>query len=268
MKHSITLGCKVIGITNKKFKEAFEMLKENDDVILDLDGINHQAILSNSLFQPFGKLSKGDVVKCFEAIAKLNEIEHSEIYTWEIDYAAYIYDLEYDPHKCNVSIVLTSSHSKNKFQKEYLLKRGLQDDFSENVSEDWDFDWDNWHTNYKESSIVSFSVKGVTFKNNDGIERQSLLESMDTYGKIKLIPELGNEFDSNAIAVIGKFGTVGYVPKEMQREVSLLLESDNLLIKGTVKKNEHDIYFMIVDIMILTKENDMDALIKIKNPFY
>ena len=77
-------------------------------------------------------------------------------------------------------------------------------------------------------------VKGVSFSNEDGIQRQWLIQKLarDSRGSywIILTREKDNSFDKNAVRVEavkggGAKATIGYLPREIAIKVSLLMDS-------------------------------------------
>jgi len=71
-------------------------------------------------------------------------------------------------------------------------------------------------------TITRFSsVKGVTFKNPDGTERQKVLETLKPADQLILKREKENPFDKSAIAVYTQEGIhLGYIGKELAKDLS------------------------------------------------
>lgn len=77
-------------------------------------------------------------------------------------------------------------------------------------------------------------VAGVTFPTPDGVSRQSLIAKLRGNEPVRLRPEPENKFDGNAIAVDcamadGTVAAVGYVPRELAKELAPLLDGENVV---------------------------------------
>jgi len=57
-------------------------------------------------------------------------------------------------------------------------------------------------------------VKGVTFANDDGTDRQEILRQVRAGDEVTLVRDLTNDFDRNAIKVVHAAGQIGFVPRE------------------------------------------------------
>ncbi|MEE9337026.1 MAG: hypothetical protein V3U87_03020 [Methylococcaceae bacterium] len=57
-------------------------------------------------------------------------------------------------------------------------------------------------------------VVGVTFDNEDGVNRQQILTQLYSGSNIKLVKDIDNSFDKYAIKVITEFGCIGYLSRE------------------------------------------------------
>jgi hypothetical protein len=70
---------------------------------------------------------------------------------------------------------------------------------------------------YNETGNIKIFTKvvGVTFSNNKGIDRQSILRGMRHMSDVKLQPEPYNPYDKNAVGVYYKGQNVGYVAKDI-----------------------------------------------------
>jgi len=69
-------------------------------------------------------------------------------------------------------------------------------------------------------------VVGVTFENEDGVNRQTILRELYSGSKLKLVNDVGNIYDKNAIRVVSELGCIGYLSKEeafnfSQKKISL-----------------------------------------------
>ncbi len=64
-------------------------------------------------------------------------------------------------------------------------------------------------------------VKGVTFDN-----RQNLISRLKPNQSLKLIREKDNAFDEYAVAVYSNEGQIGYVPKEISKNVAIYLDKE------------------------------------------
>ena len=75
------------------------------------------------------------------------------------------------------------------------------------------------------------NVVGVTFSNDDGKNRQSIISALNTLGEIypgrrlNLEREPTNEFDKNAIAVLGPYDhKLGYIQKDLAAKLAPLMD--------------------------------------------
>jgi hypothetical protein len=82
-------------------------------------------------------------------------------------------------------------------------------------------------------------VKGVTFKNDNGTKRQSILRALMKYQSnqvsLHLQRELDNPYDTNAIKIIASVdykgsAQVGYVSKEIAEEMARLIDLGRIVI--------------------------------------
>jgi hypothetical protein len=77
-------------------------------------------------------------------------------------------------------------------------------------------------------SSTEFQVAGVTFRNDDGSDRQQILRSL--LGRSLPFPlvlrrDPGNRYDANAIAICDEQGRqIGYVPREHAGTLASLLD--------------------------------------------
>ena len=80
---------------------------------------------------------------------------------------------------------------------------------------------------------VDFKTKisGVTFSNEDGTNRQELIEELDEQMRdgdnieLTLQRDSGNAYDANAIAVLGPDGVqLGYVSRKMAEEIAPIMD--------------------------------------------
>ena len=67
---------------------------------------------------------------------------------------------------------------------------------------------------------IAFNVVGVTFLNDDGSSRQSIISNCKRDDEIRLVREPENKFDKNAIAIFHKLGQVGYVAKDFAKQMA------------------------------------------------
>jgi hypothetical protein len=61
---------------------------------------------------------------------------------------------------------------------------------------------------------VKLKVVGVTFANENGINRQDIIKGLNIGDKIIIHREPTNRYDTNAIAVFSENGQIGYVGKD------------------------------------------------------
>lgn len=58
------------------------------------------------------------------------------------------------------------------------------------------------------------SVVGESFENEDGSDRQEIIELLKVGDPIELVPEPNNPYDRNAIAVFSRKGQIGYIGRD------------------------------------------------------
>lgn len=80
------------------------------------------------------------------------------------------------------------------------------------------------------NKVLHTKVAGVTF---DG--RQALIAQLTGREPCRLLPEPGNPYDENAIAVMvviamGSVWHIGYVPKELAAQVAPFLDGESLMV--------------------------------------
>jgi hypothetical protein len=80
---------------------------------------------------------------------------------------------------------------------------------------------------------LEISIAGVTHANRDGSSRQLILEKTEVLTELKIIPEPQNEYDSNAIQVVSQYGCLGYIPKDLAKN---LIRQDIAKLKAILIK--------------------------------
>lgn len=85
----------------------------------------------------------------------------------------------------------------------------------------------NFHTMTK--------IVGVTYKNEDAVEIQSILQSLKPGENLFFIRDYHNKYDENAIKVYCKSGHIGHLNKELAANISpFLSENDDYDLEGRV----------------------------------
>lgn len=64
---------------------------------------------------------------------------------------------------------------------------------------------------------VELKVVGVTFKNEDGTDRQDVIRNLTNEASILLVREPHNKFDRNAVMVFANLRQIGYIGKEFAK---------------------------------------------------
>ena len=95
-------------------------------------------------------------------------------------------------------------------------------------------------------------VVGVTFDGRQRILKK--LASMDKFPRVRLKREPDNEHDEWAIGVyVGKY-SVGYIPREINEEVAILMGQD--VVKKVsiedVRLSDSDVYYMRIRLVMST----------------
>lgn len=88
-------------------------------------------------------------------------------------------------------------------------------------------------------SNVEFKVVGVSFTNEDGVERQDILANVRTGDVVMLQREPHNLYDKNAVAVMSLYGQVGYVSKDYAKILAPMIDQGK---KFKAEVIECDIY--------------------------
>ena len=79
------------------------------------------------------------------------------------------------------------------------------------------------------------NVAGVTFKNDD-VSRQDILKEIKSGDKaIRLIREMDNKNDENAIIVYSKYGMIGYIKEDLAPYISSILDAGGI-VSATVSE--------------------------------
>ena len=114
-----------------------------------------------------------------------------------------------------------------------------------------------YKNDFNEKDIRSFSLKvvGVTFKNDDGTDRQKIIAKLHVGDELKLLPYKYN--GKNAVYVMTQSNMiVGNIPSKNTTEICNKLEK-NEIVRITVKKlanfiNEENetIYYLIINILV------------------
>ncbi len=108
------------------------------------------------------------------------------------------------------------------------------------------------------------SIAGVTHANRDGSSRQIILEKIDTLTELKLVPEPLNEYDSNAIQVVSQCGCLGYIPKDLAKN---LIHQDIAKLKAIlIKKGTLDSGVLWGKISITRRADDTCNQQNFSNP--
>lgn len=61
---------------------------------------------------------------------------------------------------------------------------------------------------------IKISVVGESFENDDGSDRQDIIERLKVGDEIELRNEPDNLYDKNAIAVFSRHGQIGYIGRD------------------------------------------------------
>ena len=72
---------------------------------------------------------------------------------------------------------------------------------------------------------VKLKVVGVTFVNEDGISRQSIIKELKSSDEVTLRREPTNKYDTNAVAVFTKYGQVGYIGKDYSSIIAPMIDA-------------------------------------------
>ena len=80
---------------------------------------------------------------------------------------------------------------------------------------------------------VRLKVVGVSFKNNDGTDRQAIIGAMTKNSPVILRREPDNTYDRNAVAVDSIDGQVGDIGKDYAKIIASLMDAGRVF-KATV----------------------------------
>jgi hypothetical protein len=85
---------------------------------------------------------------------------------------------------------------------------------------------DKKRRNLKLSKQIKTNIAGVTYKNQDGTDRQTLLKKIKKGDLLFLERESDNKYDVNAIKVLNKKGQqLGYIKSELAEDLSAYLDN-------------------------------------------
>lgn len=84
---------------------------------------------------------------------------------------------------------------------------------------------------------VWLGVRGESFKNPDGTDRQAIIAGCREGDSARLVREPRNRYDSNAIAVHVAGGQIGYIAKEKAEILAPLMDDDMRTTAKVVKIN-------------------------------
>ena len=89
----------------------------------------------------------------------------------------------------------------------------------------------------------TIKVKGVTFKN---AQRNIRTFASGDFERFDLVREPDNFFDSNAIRVtVATVVFLGYVPREVAKELAPLMDEGRKFMAFFVSRNEHPVYGIV-----------------------
>lgn len=107
---------------------------------------------------------------------------------------------------------------------------------------------------------VKLKVVGVTFTNEDGIDRQFTISKLNKGDNITLRREPHNKYDVNAIAVWSDIGQVGYIAKDYSSIIAPMMDNG---IEFKVDIAELDMYknnyYMHITINEVDKSSTKDS---------
>lgn len=98
---------------------------------------------------------------------------------------------------------------------------------------------------------IKLKVVGVTFANEDGTSRQSIIESIgkNENAAIFLKREPNNPYDKMAVAVYSIYGQVGYISKDYAKIISQMMDSGEKFTARVAEvdeyKNTHYIHIIV-----------------------
>ena len=86
------------------------------------------------------------------------------------------------------------------------------------------------------AEVLSFRVAGVSFRNEDGTDRQHIIKQLRSGSSLRLVREPSNSYDSNAVRVMNSTEEqVGYVPKDLAPLISGKLDCGEVLVGKAVE---------------------------------
>ncbi|MEO9964846.1 MAG: HIRAN domain-containing protein [Reichenbachiella sp.] len=80
-----------------------------------------------------------------------------------------------------------------------------------------------------DSEFTQIEVAGVTYDNEDGSSRQSIINRLNEGDNISLKKEPHNEHDENAVAVLSGKKRIGYIPKSLNKQVINLINHHRII---------------------------------------
>lgn len=155
----------------------------------------------------------------------------------------------YDTLKAFVAIGKNNKEpSDTNFQKSNYTAPQSDSSYESTDNDNLDDDLDNGH----EDNHINFSVAGVTFKNDDGSERQTILKNFyDNRGYTRKNVEFKKYKykDEDAIAIYAKGQMIGNVPRE---HISKIIENWDTykIYHFRVKLSLKGIYYSTIDLFL------------------
>lgn len=195
-----------------------------------------------------GYLNKNDTEKCFQAIADICEADLNTIFTWTINHSVELVLYDNENNKCKIKVEFWHEDfdrdSEELEQENIEVEKSCEEYDNKKTVED-NFNWELWHSLYNNCSKINFALAGISYKNEDGIDRKSIINELPTYFPVSFIKEPNNSFDKNAIAVYSINGKIGYVPK------SSIVDVNRILNKITCIRGKKHNQYVVIDVLFM-----------------
>ncbi|HBV41716.1 HIRAN domain-containing protein [Thomasclavelia cocleata] len=238
----------VIGIRGEERLDAFFALADETEIYLNIDGGFEKKVWVDTDNGIIGYLNKNDTEKCFQAIADICEADLNTIFTWTINHSVELVLYDNENNKCKIKVEFWHEDfdrdSEELEQENIEVEKSCEEYDNKKTVED-NFNWELWHSLYNNCSKINFALAGISYKNEDGIDRKSIINELPTYFPVSFIKEPNNSFDKNAIAVYSINGKIGYVPK------SSIVDVNRILNKITCIRGKKHNQYVVIDVLFM-----------------
>lgn len=178
----------------------------------------------------------------------LCEADLNTIFTWTINHSVELVLYDNENNKCKIKVEFWHEdfdRDSEELEQENIEVEKNCEEYDNKKPVEGDFNWDLWNSLYNNCSKINFALAGISYKNEDGIDRKSIINELPTYFPVSFIKEPNNPFDKNAIAVYSINGKIGYVPK------SSIVDVNRILNKITCIRGKKHNQYVVIDVLFM-----------------